>query len=115
MLIEHFSQSRLIPRALLLLGEEAERAAETLTQRTRRRLAALKVGNSAKLIDYYLNDAGLDRYSKLSIVFDFNESSGEFVYDGRAYRDIVRRFPAREEATIARQRLELVSRKMARR
>ncbi|PYT02243.1 MAG: hypothetical protein DMF60_21890, partial [Acidobacteria bacterium] len=62
-----------------------------------------------------LNDAGLDRYSKLRIVFDFNESISEFVYDGRAYRDVVRRFPDREEATIARKRLELAGRKMAQR
>lgn len=114
-LIERFGQSRLVPRALLLMGEAAERGAETLSQRARKRLAQVEVGNATRLCDYYLNDAGLDRYSKLRIVFNFNESIAEFVYDGKAYRDIVRRFPNRDEATLARHRLELASRKMARR
>ena len=114
-LIERFGQSQLVPRALLLLGEEAEHAAETLSQRARKRLAEVRAENAnARLSDYYLNDAGLDRYSKLHVVFDFNEFIAEYVYDGRAYRDIVKRFPDREEARLARQRLELVSQKMAR-
>jgi len=113
LLLERFAQSRLVAHALLLLGEEADRAAVTLTQRVRKRLAEVQVGNATRLRDYYLSDAGLDRYSKLHIVFDFNEASAEFVYDGKAYRDIVRRFPEREEAILARQRLELASKKMA--
>jgi hypothetical protein len=110
---ERFSQSRLVPRTMLRLGEEAERVAETLSQRTRRRLAEVR-GADASLRDYYLSDAGLDRYSKLGVVFDFNELTGEFVYDGKAYREVVRRFPEGEEARLARQRLELNNRKMAR-
>lgn len=109
----HFRHSRLVPRAMLLLGEEAERAAETLSQRAHRRLAEVH-GADVRLRDYYLSDAGLDRYSKLGVVFDFNESTGEFVYDGKAYREVVRRFPGGEEARLARERLELTSRKMAR-
>lgn len=112
-IIERFGQSRLVPRAMLLLGEEAEHVAETLSQRTRRRLAEVR-GADASLRDYYLSDAGLDRYSRLGVVFDFNESTGEFVYDGKAYREIIRRFPAGEEAKLARQRLDLTSRKTAR-
>jgi hypothetical protein len=110
---QRFSQSRLVPRTMLYLGEEAERVAETLSQRTRRRLAEVR-GADASLRDYYLSDAGLDRYSKLGVAFDFNESTGEFVYDGKAYREVVRRFPDGEEASLARQRLELTNRKMAR-
>ena len=108
----HFSHSRLVPRAMLLLGEEAERVAETLSQRTHRRLAEVH-GADVRLRDYYLSDAGLDRYSKLGVVFDFNESTGEFVYEGKAYREIVRRFPGGEEARRAREHLELNRRKMA--
>jgi len=110
---QRFGQSRLVPRTMLQLGEEAERVAETLSQRTRRRLGEVH-GADASLRDYYLSDAGLDRYSKLGVAFDFNESTGEFVYDGRAYREVVRRFPEGEEARLARQRLELNNRKMAR-
>lgn len=113
MLIGHFSQSQMVPRAMLLLGEEAERVAETLSQRTRRKLADVRPAD-ATLRDYYLSDAGLDRYSRLGIVFDFNESAGEFVYDGKAFLEIVKRFPKSEEARLARQHLDLTSRKAAR-
>ena len=112
-LSQRFSQSQLVPRTMLQLGEEAERVAETLSQRTRRRLAEVR-GADARLRDYYLSDAGLDRYSKLGVVFDFNEATGEFVYDGKAYREVIRRFPDGEEASLARQRLELNNRKMVR-
>lgn len=111
-MIERFSQSRFVPRAMLLLGEEAERAADTLSQRTRRRLAEVK-RDEASLRDYYLSDAGLDRYSRLGVVFNFSEVSGQFVYNGKAYRDIVRRFPNADEAKLARQRLDLGIRKTA--
>ena len=108
-IIERFGRSRLIPSAMLLLANEAEHVARTLSQRTRRRLA--DAGQSeASLRDYYLSDAGLDRYSRLGIAFDFNESTGEFAYDGDAYRELVRRFPGSEEASLARQHLEQVSR-----
>ena len=109
LLAERFVDSRLVPRAMLLLAEEAERVAETLSQRARRRLAGV---SEADLRDYYLSDSGLDRYSKLGVVFDFNESTGEFVYDGGAYRELVKRFPRGEEAALARQRLEFTRRKM---
>lgn len=116
LLIERFSQSQLVPRALLLMGEEADRAALTLTQRARKRLADASEENwNASARAYFLNDVGLDRYSKLHIVFDFNESTSEYVYDGRAYGDLVRRFPNHEEAGLARERIELVKKKMAKR
>jgi len=112
-IIERFSYSQFVPHALLLLGEEAERVADTLSQRTRRRLAEVR-GTDASLRDYYLSDAGLDRYSRLGIVFDFNESTGEFIYDGKAYREIIMRFPKREEARLARERMDLTNQKTAR-
>jgi hypothetical protein len=122
-IIEGFGRSRSVPRAMLLLAGDAERVATTLSQRTRRRLSDLRGGEAgsrggaaslrgseASLRDYYLSDAGLDRYSRLGIAFDFNESTGEFYYDGKAYREIVRRFPGAEESKLARQRLEFASR-----
>jgi hypothetical protein len=106
-LIERFSQSPLLPRALLMMGEEGERAAETLSQRARKRIAeAAGISASPGLRDFYLNDAALDRYSKLRIVFDFSEETKDYVYDGRAYRDLVSRLPHSEEALLARQRLD---------
>lgn len=116
LLIERFGQSQLVPRALLLMGEEADRAAQTLTGRARKRLADTSQENwNASSRDYFLNDVGLDRYSKLHIVFDFNEATSEYVYDGRAYGDVVRRFPNHEEAVLARQRIEVAKHKMANR
>lgn len=116
LLIERFGRSRLVPRALLLIGQEAERVAQTLSQRARRRLGDHGVDDAKiTLRDYYLNDTGLDRYSKLGVTFEFNESSAEYVYDGKAYREIVRRFPQCEEAATARARIELTRRKLANR
>jgi len=114
MLVDRMGKSPLVPRALLLMGQEAERAAETLSQRARRRLSDVGENNNAGLSDYYLNDASLDRYSKLHIVFGFNQALTQYVYDGRAYRDIIRRFPGLEEATLASQRLQSMSERMAR-
>ena len=116
LLIDHFGQSQLVPRALLLMGEEADRAAQVLTQRARKRLADASEQNSnASARDYFLNDVGLDRYSKLHIVFDFNEVTSEYVYDGRAYAEVVRRFPSHEEAALARQLIEAGKQKLAKR
>jgi len=115
-LIERFGQSPLVSRALLIMGEEGERAAETLTQRSRKRVGeAASTSASLGLRDLYLNDAALDRYSKLRIVFDFNEQTREYIYDGRAYRDLISRSPHSQEALLARQRLDRVKDKNARR
>lgn len=109
--LEHFSRSKLAPRALLALAQEADRAATTLSRRARKRLAKLDEESPR---DYYLNDPGLDRYSKLRVKFDFNPSTNEYVYDGQAYREIIKRFPASDEAKRARQRLDRAEQKLAR-
>ena len=109
--LEHFGRSPRAPRVLLALAQEADRAATALSRRARKRLAKLDEENSR---DYYLNDPGLDRYSKLGIKFDFNPSTSEYVYDGRAYREIIKRFPASDEAKRARQRLDRAEQKLAR-
>jgi len=114
-LVERFSQSPLVPRALLIMGDEGERAAETLTQRSRKRISETAEASASSLRDFYLNDSTLDRYSKLRIVFDFNEQTREYIYDGRAYRDLVSRSPHSEEALLARQRLSRVKDKNAKR
>ena len=103
---ERFSRSPLMPSVLLALAEEAERSASALGVRARRRLAALDdEGARASLRDYYLSDPGLDRYSRLGVRFDFDESTSSYIYDGQAYREIVRKFPASSEAKRARELL----------
>ncbi len=105
--LEHFNRSALAPRALLAIGEEADRAAVTLTRYARKRLKELDEKNgNASLRDYYLNDSGLDRYSKLQVAFDFKDSTAAYSYDGKTYREIIRRFPDSKEAQIARARLD---------
>jgi hypothetical protein len=112
--IERFSRSPLVPRALLALGQEADRAAISLGQRARRRLENLHENSmSADLRDYYLNDPGLDRYSRLRINFDFIGSTAEFVYDGEAFRELLMRFPKSDEASQARKRLAIAQQKQA--
>ena len=89
---------------MYLSGQEADRLAQTLSQRAQRRLASISM-SGIKLRDYYLSDVGLDRLSKLGVTFNYDESSGEFVYDGKVYRELIKRFPNSEEAKLARERL----------
>jgi hypothetical protein len=114
--IDNFRHSPLVPQALQQLGEEAESAAASLTSRSRRRLAKLGSEHAeATPRDYYLCDAGLDRYSRIGIAFDFDPKAGEYVYEGRGYREILARFPKAEVATKARARLDAIDKKLGRR
>ena len=113
---EHFKNSPLDKQSLLLLGEEADRVAKTLSKRANKRLAGLNsAALRARMRDYYVNDSSLDRYSRLSVRLKYNEESGEYVYDGSAYSAIIKRFPESAEAVIARQRLDKNREKLARR
>jgi hypothetical protein len=110
LLLDQFSRSPLAPRTLLFIGEEAERAAASLTQHARRRLKTLdEQKNTANAEAFYLNDPGLDRYSRLGISFRFDAAQTGYAYDGRAYRDLLRRYPQSNEAEAARHRLETLT------
>lgn len=116
LLTESFRNSPLVPQALLMLAAEAERSVSALSKRVAKRVAAVDAGTAnASQRDYYLSDASLDRLSKLRVSFDFDEAAGEYIYDGAAYRAIIKRFPASDAAKIARERLELVRQRLARR
>ena len=113
---DHFKNSPVEKQSLLLLGEEADRVAKTLSKRANKRLAGLNTDVlRAGKRDYYANDPRLDRYSRLSVRFTYNEGTAEYVYDGSAYSTVIRRFPDSEEAGIARLRLEKDREKLARR
>lgn len=115
LLIERFKSSPLVPNALLAMAAEAERVAPTLSERAAKRASSLDPRTAnASLRDYYLNDAVLDRYSKLRVSFDFDEAAGQYVYDGWAYRVIIKRFPASEAAKTARERLVVMEQQLAR-
>jgi hypothetical protein len=112
--IENFPRSSLMPRVLLAIGQEAERAATSLNRSADRRLKNLSPEATAfGLRDYYLSDTGLDRYSRLQIHFDFVESHSEYVYDGQAYQQILKRFPKSEEAVVAKKQLEVKQQRLA--
>ncbi len=48
---------------------------------------------------------GLDRYNRAGVTFDYDEARDLIVYDGAAYRELLRRYPRSAEAAIARERL----------
>jgi len=112
--VQYFPRSPLVPGMLLTMGEEAERAARSLAPKSTRRIAKKETQHiDATERDYYLSDAGLDRYSRIGISFDFNTTTDEYVYDGRAYRELIARYPKSDAAEIARKRLDNVGRKLA--
>lgn len=106
LLKEGFTRSVLLPDVLLLIGEEADRAAKNLSRRIQTRLAASRAGSTATpLRDFFLNDSSLDRYSRLGIRFEFDPAKSQIVYDKRAYRELVLRYPSTEQASQARKLL----------
>jgi hypothetical protein len=103
----HLRGSRLMPRVLFLMGQEAERAAEALSHKARQHIEGHKGSQSGLTVrDLYLNYSGLDPYSRLGVRFDFDEETAEYVYDGQAYRALIRLFPKSQEAALARERLK---------
>lgn len=106
LLREGFPRSALIPDALLLIGEEADRAAQNLSRRIQTRLAASGAGSTATpLRDFFLNDSSLDRHSRLGIRFEFDPAASQIVYDKQAYRELALRYPGTDQALQARKLL----------
>lgn len=104
--LEAFPRSTHRAAVLLLLGEAAEEAAARLTREARRRLDERELSaTGAPLKSFFLNYNGLDRYRRQGVVFRFDEAAKSFQYDGRAWREILRRHPRSAEATEARRRL----------
>lgn len=109
---DEFRGMSVAPRALLVLGTAAEQAAERLSRAARRRVgdAAEEGSDSLNRREYALNYAGLDRYNRISVTFDYDQTLGRFVYDGAAYRELLRKYPRSAEAAEARVRLEELQR-----
>lgn len=104
--LDYFPRSSLRPQALLMLGEAAEEAAQKMTREAGRRLDEDEMrAGGAPLFSYYLNYNGLDRYRRQEISFLFDRATRAFHYDGRSWREIVRKYPRSPEAETARQRL----------
>jgi hypothetical protein len=103
---DEFRHTSTAPRALLALGQAAERAAERLTREAGRRAGDEDPGAGLSKRDYLLNDASLDRYNRAGITFDYDEAADRIIYDGAAYRELLRKHPRSAEAKEAQQRLE---------
>jgi hypothetical protein len=109
--LRSFPRSPLLPRVLLALGEEADRAAAALTSRSSRRTTRTEerlFGVNERVL--FLTDPRLDRYSRAGVSFDYN--AGEYLYDGKAYREIVARYPSSDAAATANRRLREIEAKL---
>jgi hypothetical protein len=104
-----FRSSNFAPKALMILGETAEGAAERLSHDAKRRVGDddSGAGPNAGLTkrDFMLNYAGLDRYNRIGVTFDYDATSDRIVYDGAAYRELLRRYPRSLEAQSAQAKL----------
>ncbi|MCI0664767.1 MAG: SH3 domain-containing protein [Acidobacteria bacterium] len=105
--LEEFRDPRFAPRVLLILGQTAERVAERLSRDARRRIGDVAEKNGRLGRKYYfLNFAGLDRYNRINVKFDYDEEADGLVYDGAAYRELIRRYPRSAEAAALKERIQ---------
>src|SRR5262245_33042015 len=110
---DEFRATNFAPKALMILGEAAEGEATKLSRDAKRRVgdgdseAGADTGPNARLArrDFMLNYAGLDRYNRIGVTFDYDETSDRIVYDSAAYRELLRRYPRSAEAQAAREKL----------
>ncbi len=106
---DEFRSTNFATKALVILGAAAEGAAEKLSRDARRRVGDDEPSAGLSRRDYMLNYAGLDRYNRIGVTFDHDEASDRIVYDGAAYRELMRRYPRSEESKSAAERLKKLS------
>jgi hypothetical protein len=104
--LDQFPRSSMRAEVLLLFGDTAEEAAKRLSRDAARRINESEIRSiDAPAFSYFLNYSGLDRYNRQGVVFVFDGATKRFHYDGRAWREILRRYPNTPQATEARKRL----------
>ncbi|HEU0175892.1 MAG TPA: SH3 domain-containing protein [Blastocatellia bacterium] len=112
---DEFRSTNFAPKALMILSEAAEGEAERLSRDAKRRAGedGPDTGPNAGLNrrDFMLNYAGLDRYNRIGVTFDYDAASDRIVYDGAAYRELLRRYPRSAEAQTAQARLATLEKK----
>ncbi len=112
---DEFRLTKFAPIALMILGEAVEGASEKLSRDAERRVgeddsdAEPNAGLTKR--DFMLNYAGLDRYNRIGVMFDYDAASDRIVYDGAAYRELLRRYPRSAEAQMAQARLANLEKK----
>lgn len=101
------------PQALLILGQAAEQASNKLSRDARRRVGEAEEEPQQNLSQraYLLNYVGLDRYNKIGITFDYDEANEKLIYDGAAYREILKKYPRSPEVAKAREQLAQLKQK----
>lgn len=102
---EEFRATKFAPKALMILGAAGENAAERLTRDAKRRTGEDEPSADVRKRYHLLNYVGLDRYNRIGVTFDYDEASDRIVYDGAAYRQLLRRYPRSDEAQAAREKL----------
>ncbi len=108
-----FPESKFRPSILLLFGDLIEEASVKLTRDAGNKLKGKEMAASAAPIySYYLNFVSLDRYRKLGIAFLFNSNTRQFHYDGSAWNELTKKYPASPEAAEAKKRIETLKAKM---
>ena len=112
---DEFRSTKFAPKALIILGETAEGASVRLSRDAKRRVGEddSDEGPNAGLAkrDFLLNYAGLDRYNRIGVTFDYDATSDRIGYDGAAYRELLRRYPRSVEAQAAQARLAILKKK----
>jgi hypothetical protein len=108
-----YPDSKFRPSILLLFGDLIEEASVKLTKDASSKLKRSEMAASAAPVhSYYLNFVSLDRYRKLGISFLFNSTTRQFHYDGSAWNELIKKYPAAPEAEEAKKRIETLKAKM---
>lgn len=102
---DEFRLTIVAPRCLLKLIETAELVAERLTRDAKRRIGDQEPGTGLNKRAYFLNFAGLDRYNRIGVMFDYNAEADKIVYDGEAFLSLQRRYPKSAEALALKDKL----------
>lgn len=107
---DELRSTTIAPKALLALGQAAEHAADKLSRDADRRLGEDVPGGGISKRDFVLSFNGLDRFNRAGVTFDYDEARDRIVYDGAAYKELLRRYPRSAEAEVTRARLALLER-----
>lgn len=104
--LEVFANSQHSPAVLLLFGDEASQAAERLSRDAARRLDQKAMeASGAPVHSFFMSFNLLDRYRRQGVNFTYDKEKKRYFYDGAAWRDIIKRYPASTEAEEAKKRL----------
>ncbi len=105
--LEVFNNSPLRPAVLLMFGNEAATIAERLSRDVIRRLDKKEMeASGAPAHSFYMNFKEMDKYRRQGMTFTFDMNQKKYLYDGEAWREIVKRYPQSAEATEAKKHLD---------